>query len=562
MMHGKQGKGRYRALSLGNAVYWESVTKQADGNSKVKLTLTTSEPDRPTLEEGPAREDEERGTHVEVLDVTPAATRLLSNGIVANLTAQFATYLLGTPSVELTINGFKIDPRRALESDVTTSVEHKTLRAELRVIFWKDKSAGQEILLCSEAGVALKQFKGPKVGDYAYAAYARSEAFNEDWSENEGALGELSEASNAFITFIVRKVHEVLRERFAKDSAEIVKGLRVEGVYPYSGEPKDESEKATREVFDAAVRTLHEVSPDLAGANKDVKAVKMRALAAAVETSPDARHRIVQQVFGLSDTDIHRFDEVLSRIGMAKVVSLTAQVVNRIDFLHGLRLLTTDRLTHRRLLERKQLHKFIEREMWIFGEQYHLSGSDVGMRTVLKSHIGLLGREELQPIPRGTEGMDDVVDLMLSSRLPTAPEHFEHLVVELKRPSVKIGSEEYGQIQRYARTVANNDAFDKTRTIWNFVAVSTSLDPEIEDMVRQRDRSANLVQDSGHYRLWVYTWGQLIQSAESRMRYLRESLSLETSEEDAYSYLRSTARPGELPSHLLDEPSSTNPLIQ
>jgi hypothetical protein len=50
--------------------------------------------------------------------------------------------------------------------------------------------------------------------------------------------------------------------------------------------------------------------------------------------------------------------------------------------------------------ERRQLHKILEREAWIFGDEWTLTASDQTLRRVLVKHLGLLG---------GTVAYDDVM---------------------------------------------------------------------------------------------------------------------------------------------------------
>ena len=53
-----------------------------------------------------------------------------------------------------------------------------------------------------------------------------------------------------------------------------------------------------------------------------------------------------------------------------------------------------------------------------------------------------------------------IVDLKISRAVPrNHPDEREHLMVELKRPSVKIGQDEISQIEEYAFTIAEDQRF-------------------------------------------------------------------------------------------------------
>jgi hypothetical protein len=88
------------------------------------------------------------------------------------------------------------------------------------------------------------------------------------------------------------------------------------------------------------------------------------------------------------------------------------------------------------LKERSQLHKILENEVWVFGERFNLLVSDRSLDTVLDRHLDQLGRTERNPSPvRRLDGRTGIVDLTLSRARKEHDRH-QHLVVELKAPSI------------------------------------------------------------------------------------------------------------------------------
>jgi hypothetical protein len=95
--------------------------------------------------------------------------------------------------------------------------------------------------------------------------------------------------------------------------------------------------------------------------------------------------------------------------------SAATLVADRLKFLEALRFILFDYDARHKLRERSQLHKILEQNTWIFGEEYNLCASDKDLTTVLKAH-----REKLDPdlviddpvkVINKTRG---IVDLMLS----------------------------------------------------------------------------------------------------------------------------------------------------
>ncbi len=127
--------------------------------------------------------------------------------------------------------------------------------------------------------------------------------------------------------------------------------------------------------------------------------------------------------------------------------------------------------------ERTELHKILERETWVFGEQYAPMVSDQGLDAVLKRHLEALGDEvdysALEPVRR-EDGRVGIIDLLLG-RASRGNQGREHLIVELKAPKVRIGQKEVGQIKEYAEAVVGDPQFASSNVSWDFWVVSTEL---------------------------------------------------------------------------------------
>lgn len=135
------------------------------------------------------------------------------------------------------------------------------------------------------------------------------------------------------------------------------------------------------------------------------------------------------------------------------------------------------------------------------------------------------------------DGNDARCDLMLWTQVPTRQSHVEHLVIELKRPSVKIGAEEIMQIQKYGITVANDKRFDKVQTSWKFILIGKELDEYAETMCKSDDRAFGH-NNSGNPSIIVTTWSALIRDARWRYDFFKKELATELSEDDGLQYLR------------------------
>lgn len=218
-----------------------------------------------------------------------------------------------------------------------------------------------------------------------------------------------------------------------------------------------------------------------------------------------------------------------------------ATYAKRLDFLRGLELLLFEPLSKETLLERKQLHRILAPNTWIFGEEFHLSVDDESLNEVLNKHRKKLGSvteesdiadeddaTDEEALVLRDDGSKGIVDLMLSRRVPQPkPEEREHLVVELKRPKKKVDLSVTTQIESYAMTVATDERFRDTNTTWHFWAISNEVNDQARKKARQANRPDGMLYQSDDARItvWIKTWGQVIEAARGRLEFFRKELN-------------------------------------
>src|SRR5207248_2977281 len=105
---------------------------------------------------------------------------------------------------------------------------------------------------------------------------------------------------------------------------------------------------------------------------------------------------------------------------LSAIIAAARVVADRLDFLRGLEVMVYEPDTKRALLERRQLHKMLAKESWVFGDEYALAVNDESLTAVLAQHVKLLGREELASDADEVlreDGTRGIVDLMLGKTI-------------------------------------------------------------------------------------------------------------------------------------------------
>ena len=195
-LHGRQGRGRFKAFALGLHVEWRTTTRV--GNDILAYTLS-GEADHPgvfTLEDSRAG-GPQTGTEVYITNVRAICDSLLDAGeTVQNLAAKFALYLKSYPDIRIYFNGLPVTPiivqKRVTDYTVTTE---GGATAKLEVIEWKRKFVGSgRLVFAGPDGFQLhEQSAGVRSGVGAsFTAYLVSPRFPTLHAENALVMDELN----------------------------------------------------------------------------------------------------------------------------------------------------------------------------------------------------------------------------------------------------------------------------------------------------------------------------------------------------------------------------------
>ena len=239
------------------------------------------------------------------------------------------------------------------------------------------------------------------------------------------------------------------------------------------------------------------------------------------------------------------------------MIKASTSVSDRLTFLAELQHMVFDPEVRKMTKERSQLHKILENEVWVFGERFNLLVSDRSLDSVLDRHLGQLGRTERNPTPvRRLDGRVGIVDLMLSRARKEHDRH-QHLVVELKAPHVVVGHKEINQVEDYALAVISDPQFADVRVEWDFWLITAEMTEIAKAKTKSSDRPpgciSQLQADTASARVWLRSWGQIIDDCKERLAYFTEQFAHDPTIDNAMQYLNARHN-GRVPDILIPVP--------
>jgi hypothetical protein len=384
------------------------------------------------------------------------------------------------------------------------------------------------------------------VADFQFSAYLKSEFISELNRDNRLDLAEMVPALTTAIHEAREGIKELFRERASERAKVVVEDWKTRKVYPYEGEASTHIERAERQIFDIVAVTVQDTSPDFGDIPEPQMALHLRMLRQAIERSPAELQRILDEVLKLPKRKQRQLAQLLNETDLSGIISAATIVADRLKFLQGLSVILFDYEIKNRLKERTQLHKILESNTWIFGEEFNLWASDRELTTVLSVHKDKLDPDLVidEPVKLLTRKRG-IVDLMLSR----AQQHHrandrEHLVIELKAPKVKLTSKELIQIKDYALSVANDARFHRVDGVrWHFWLISDEYDDFVKSEIESGpDRERRLVNRGSNFSVGVKTWGEILDENNARLQFLKEKLEHKADEGQALAFLQERHR--------------------
>ena len=514
-LHGKEGRGRLRALALGRVAEWTSTAKDTNGDLQT-FTVTIVRDNVRTAKlsaTSSAEEGARPGTRVRISELDKD-WQLDTDAVAQEFSEFFALYMTEYPGLSISVVGRTIEPAAAIalqKSFFLKPIERngESFPAFLDIIEWQLPTE-RMLYLCDEGGLPLHRVPpGIHAPGFEFSAYLKS-SYNSRLSQ-EGTLdlAELDAALEGAIEDGKEQLRSHFKARSAEDTRSRVERWKEEAVYPYTGEPDSPIQRAERQVFDIVALNVAKAMPEFDTLDPRNKRFQLRMLKQGVENSPEEIQLIMTEVLGLPKQKQEELAKLLQKTTLASIISSAKMVADRLEFLTGLEAMLFDTDLKKHLKERSQLHKIVAENTWLFGEQFALTVSDQSLTEVLKKHLKEMGSDAVvdKPVKR-LDGTTGIVDLFMTRKVPSArADERDYLVVELKAPSVKI----------------NHD-----------------LMPFAKEEVSSSDRPYGMLHRKDGLQIWVRTWSEILNDCRTRLQLFEKELNYNADRDESLEYLQKT----------------------
>jgi hypothetical protein len=488
VLHGKLGEGRLRAFALGSRVVWASCSVNSAGERQ-NVAITGNRRNRHVFrwDATKAASSFKTGTTVTAHnDEQRSLLALESDDAVATLRSHFAPVLLNEAGLSIRFDGSPLDPAQEILDDTQVDIsfgETTIHHGQLRIIEWRS-GKHRALYFGSDEQHFVYEEPGSEIeGQYPYSAYVTWDDLD---AERVAVLG-LGDLAPEPVSDLWQAVRQAIREHFAvrrrERRREQVEHWKEAGVYPYQGDPASEPEQAERAVFDVVSGAL---GPHISSRKSGAR-LTLALLRDAIQHDPEKLTAILHEVVALSEADRDTLSQLLSETTLSAIIKSANLIASRHKFLRGLEHLLFDPIDSPDVGERDHLHRILERELWIFGEAYHLMSSERGLTELLRTHLRLEGlpTRDALPVTRW-DGKTGRIDLHLAAKYQEH-DRVRHLIVELKAPDIAVGRKELDQVEDYGNAILSGPQFSSSTVHWDLILVATSLDDIAQNRIQGDD---------------------------------------------------------------------------
>lgn len=340
-------------------------------------------------------------------------------------------------------------------------------------------------------------------------------------------------------TSFSKLIRETIDERFKKGDVKyksFLEKLGADQFYPYTQQER-EKKLPSEQLFERSAYLFEEDLKLLSTDNKTRKIVYLL-LRKAIEDGNLAY--LFSDVLNLSKDGQNKLKELLRQTDMEEIVRFSSEVARKDQYLDFLNELVYGEIS-KHLLERKQLHKIVERHLWVFGEEYNET-LKLWSDTSLANNLDELHRKYLNYNPTKDDEnlieevkgkVKSITDLFFYNEKKLGNGRREVMIVELKAPKCAIGQKELNQVERYGYEIANQGVFPKQDVCYKILLISSRLTSFGRSLVNGSGLNKqtpflykNITDNGADIQIYVMEWSELINKNRMHLSYLGNKLKL------------------------------------
>lgn len=377
----------------------------------------------------------------------------------------------------------------------------------------------------------------PKIG--GWFVYIGSDTLSSDMYRNVDLDG-LDENVKHYKDFVKNQLNDFFKEK-NKEFDNFIDKLKKDEFYPY----KERTSSQSKVMLFDKLAYLVEDKYNLLNEQNKLREIIYPLIDRTI--SNGELDKILRSILKLNNKMLSKFSDLLEKTELENIIEFSDKVAAKLEDLDFLEKLVYSEVA-KNLKERKELHKFLEKMLWVFGEEYNDSTRLLSDKNLEKSLLEL--REKTLKFTPSKDNdnfcettdksIKSITDLFLYSEKILDQNKREVLIVELKAPKVKISPKELDQVMKYAQEIEEIGVFPD-HINYKILLVSSDINKRAKFDIEGRQKGQEnpyyyFKNEQGNIEVWVMKWSALIENVKRKLKYM--SHILETKDVDVQEKAR------------------------
>lgn len=246
-------------------------------------------------------------------------------------------------------------------------------------------------------------------------------------------------------------------------------------------------------------------------------------------------HKILGSILKLNSKMTSKFSDLLEKTDIENIIEFSDKVASKIEDVEFLEKLVYSEIS-KNVKERKELHKFLEKMLWVFGEEYNETTKLLSDKN-LEKNLTQLRDDYLVYKPSKTDDnineitekpVKSITDLFMYNERILDYKKREVLIVELKAPKVKISPKEITQVMKYAREIEKLSSLSSNIN-YKILLISTEINTDAKFEINGRQKNEDnpyfyFQNENKNIEVWIMKWSELIENIKRKLKYMSNIL--------------------------------------
>lgn len=544
---GKKGKGRYSFTNFCYKAIWNTTFNKADKFLNYSITIEKSDSVNYSVsDEKTIKKKQNTGTKVSFEEFFNLTGDLLESDDFRQFLAQefgWFLYLNKDKDYKLVVNGDEINYKSIIADTDNFDLSIGNNDFKISYLRWSKKISDKYFFYFLNS----KQFEigrrhtsfNNKAIEFHHSLYVESAYFDEfeETKEDEPTLGFFQNQADEPFKILINHLNLFLKDKekqFIKENKadELINKYNKEGIFPKF--KSNTYERLRKQDLENVVTEIYCIEPKIfLKLNKP----QSKTLVGFLNLLLDTEERenilaILESVTKLDEEEREELAKTLKNTELKHIISLVRFLENRFKVINSLKALVFD--LEKYTTEREHIQKVVESNYWLFGEQYHLVSADENFEILLHNYLHFVEAEDKKPkiSSLGKKNKLKRPDIFICQQnfypdpLTKSDVIEENIIVELKRPSVVIGVDQFRQIENYMRFIVEEEQFNSQHRKWKFLLVGKKVDDYIKDQYdNQKNKGKKfLVQSIRNYEIYAMTWDDVFTDYRLKNKHMVDKL--------------------------------------